>query len=364
MGCLIGSRFGFGNNILERSILEIRRCSPVLLYRDGVYALVFAGELLEESSFSTFVSFSDEVYLLLTANRMSFLSGKAALTRVRVDNLSLHEVRSIVLSCDNMPDISKICYSSSNVLDSIAIEMIKKAKLMPSALIIDMKFNTVSEMHTWCAENNVLSICGSVISDYSLNYMLEEICSSDLFLQNSLKAKIFVYRSNVGEPEHYAIVIGDPQMDNVSVRIHSSCYTGDLLGSLSCDCRGQLLSAVRTLADSGGGLILYISQEGRGIGLANKIRTYSLQHENMFDTVDANRFLGFDDDEREFLPAAMILKNLGVHRLQLLTCNPSKVSGLETHGLVVTKTIPFSVEDNKYNRGYLKTKRERMGHVN
>nr|WP_258013514.1 GTP cyclohydrolase II [Anaplasma phagocytophilum] len=219
-------------------------------------------------------------------------------------------------------------------------------------------------MYDWCKCNGILHLAGKVLTDYTQEYVLQEVCRSDLYLQDSLKSKIIVYRSKIGEPEHYAIVIGEPAIENIVVRLHSSCYTGDLLGSLSCDCRSQLLTAVKLLAEQAGGIILYISQEGRGIGLANKIRAYSLQMQNSLDTVDANRFLGFDDDERIFLPAAMILRNLGVSSLQLLTNNPHKVQEIGKYGFDVTKTIPFHMEINEYNGNYIKTKQTRLGHTN
>ena len=361
MHSLIGKFFGLESNITGRAISEIRRCVPVLIYSDEGYLLVFASELLEEQSFAALAVF-DNVSLLLTAQRAAFVSPYRALTRVCTQGKSLPEIRALLTE---PPEADLLdATPSTNPLDPLAIDLVKMAKLLPSALIVDMQFASFNEMDSWCNRNNILHINSEVIYGWRKEYDLKEVCRSDLYLKDSLRSKIIVYRSNMAEPEHYAIIIGDPNMDNLIVRLHSSCYTGDLLGSLSCDCRSQLLSSVKLLSEQNGGAVLYISQEGRGIGLANKIRAYGLQMQNAFDTVDANRFLGFDADERVFLPAALILKNLGVSRLQLLTSNPQKVQAISKYGLSVTRVIPFHTEVNKYNSDYIKTKKTRLGHTN
>ncbi|ANC34912.1 GTP cyclohydrolase [Anaplasma phagocytophilum str. Norway variant2] len=359
----IGNFFGLGNNLLSRAVNEIRRCAPVILHEDDKYLLVFASELLEEPSLAVFKSFSDNVYILLTAQRASYVTTNDKLSRVGANSLSLADIRTLL---SGLPEEARSVpvEESLSPLDSLAIDLVKMAKLLPSALVIDMGFGNIEEMYDWCKCNGILHLAGKALTDYTQEYVLQEVCRSDLYLQDSLKSKIIVYRSKIGEPEHYAIVIGEPAIENIVVRLHSSCYTGDLLGSLSCDCRSQLLTAVKLLAEQAGGIILYISQEGRGIGLANKIRAYSLQMQNSLDTVDANRFLGFDDDERIFLPAAMILRNLGVSSLQLLTNNPHKVQEIGKYGFDVTKTIPFHMEINEYNGNYIKTKQTRLGHTN
>lgn len=361
MHSLIGKFFGLENNIIGRVVSEIRRCVPVLIHKDGEYLLVFASELLEEQSLSALASYAD-IALLLTAQRSAFVSPYKVLTRIKARNMSLSEIRTLLTETPKA--IFADATPSTNSLDPLAIDLVKMAKLLPSALIADVKFASFNEMASWCENNNVLHIDGKVIDGYGQKYDLSEVCRSDLYLQDSLRSEIIVYRSNMAEPEHYAIIIGNPDMDNLVVRLHSSCYTGDLLGSLSCDCRSQLLSSVKLLSEQNGGVVLYISQEGRGIGLANKIRAYGLQMKSAFDTVDANRFLGFDDDERVFLPAALILRNLGVSRLQLLTSNPQKVTAISKYGLTVTRVIPFHTEINKYNGDYIKTKKNRLGHTN
>jgi 3,4-dihydroxy 2-butanone 4-phosphate synthase/GTP cyclohydrolase II len=162
--------------------------------------------------------------------------------------------------------------------------------------------------------------------------------------------------------EHIALIKGEWEPDEaVLVRVHSSCATGDIFGSLRCECGDQLHKAMDLIEENGKGVIVYIQQEGRGIGLMNKIKAYKLQEQGI-DTVDANIHLGFDPDERDYGVGAQILCNLGVHKMRLLTNNPVKRVGLEGYGLKVVESIPIIIQSNPHNEVYIKTKRDRMGH--
>ena len=162
--------------------------------------------------------------------------------------------------------------------------------------------------------------------------------------------------------EHIAIVKGDVAgKENVLVRIHSECFTGDILGSYRCDCGSQLKKAMRTIEDKGEGIVLYLRQEGRGIGLINKIKAYKLQDSGL-DTVDANLALGFGEDERDYAVAGQMLKALGVKSVVLMTNNPAKIEGLESYGMKVVKRAEIEIKPNEVNEKYLRTKFERMGH--
>lgn len=174
-------------------------------------------------------------------------------------------------------------------------------------------------------------------------------------------AEIVAFRSDDDTSEHVALLIGAPDGRPPLVRIHSECLTGDALGSLKCDCGPQLDSALADIARSGWGILLYLRQEGRGIGLINKLRAYALQDQG-FDTVDANLRLGFADDERDFAVAASILSALGQGEVHLLTNNPRKVDGLEALGVKVRERVPHQVPTNPHNEAYLATKRDRSGH--
>jgi GTP cyclohydrolase II len=176
-------------------------------------------------------------------------------------------------------------------------------------------------------------------------------------------SEVVMFRAEIGGEEHFAVLIGTgADSDMPLVRLHSQCITGDILGSLKCDCGDQLQAAMRLMADNGGGVLVYLAQEGRDIGLLNKMRAYALQ-DNGLDTVDANHALGFDTDERLFLPAVRILQALNIAKIQLITNNPDKISQLEQHGINVTKRVPLALATNPHNQNYLKTKQARTGHI-
>lgn len=174
---------------------------------------------------------------------------------------------------------------------------------------------------------------------------------------------VVVYRVSAEDSaEHIALVVGDVADDApMLVRVHSECWTGEVMRSLKCDCRDQLDQAMRAIAAAQRGVVVYLRQEGRGIGLGNKVRAYALQ-QNGIDTVDANRLLGFADDARRYDVAAAILRDLGVHRAKLMTNNPLKVQGLSAGGIEVAERIALKSEPNAHNADYLAVKAKKMGH--
>jgi len=175
--------------------------------------------------------------------------------------------------------------------------------------------------------------------------------------------RVYVFRNDLDDKENLAIVAGDIlNGEAVPVRMHSECLTSEVLGSLKCDCREQLNGALKYISEQGKGIVLYLRQEGRGIGLGNKIRAYSLQ-EYGFDTVEANRLLGFPDDMRNYNIAATMLKILGVKSVQLLTNNPKKIDSLKECGIPVINRIPLEIEPNQMNKFYLQTKAKKSGHL-
>jgi GTP cyclohydrolase II len=175
--------------------------------------------------------------------------------------------------------------------------------------------------------------------------------------------RVVVYRERDGDKEHLAVIAGEVAgAEDLLVRVHSECLTGEVLHSLRCDCRDQLDLALERIQAAGKGAVLYLRQEGRGIGLGNKIRAYAKQDEGL-DTVDANLALGFEDDQRGYQMAADMLRDHGVASVALMTNNPRKVEGLEEDGIEVTRREPHEVEAHEHNRDYLKTKQDRLGHL-
>jgi GTP cyclohydrolase II len=178
---------------------------------------------------------------------------------------------------------------------------------------------------------------------------------------HEIAGEIVAFRTAEDPSEHVGLVIGEPDGGPPLIRIHSECLTGDVFGSLKCDCGPQLADALERIGSGGWGILLYLRQEGRGIGLINKLRAYALQDQG-FDTVDANLRLGFDDDERDFSVAARMLEALGQREVRLLTNNPRKVAALEALGIAVVERVPLQTGLNPHNERYLAVKRDRSGH--
>jgi len=175
--------------------------------------------------------------------------------------------------------------------------------------------------------------------------------------------QIIAFYNNQDKKEHIALIHGDVcGKENVPVRIHSECLTGDAIGSLRCDCRDQLQQSLKQIAKMKNGVLFYLRQEGRGIGLINKIKAYQLQ-DNGFDTIEANKALGFKPDERDYDVAAHMLRSLNIKSIKLMTNNPHKINGLQKHRIKITGRIPLIVKANKHNKFYLETKRKKAGHL-
>jgi len=259
------------------------------------------------------------------------------------------------------PGITASAAPTQGAVDG-AIRLTKIARLLPAAIVAPLMTDTPA---VWAQNANRLTVKTTAITAYDCNHAddLRPISEARVPLAGSEDTRIVSFRPRDGGAEHLAIVVGRPDPSRpVLARLHSECFTGDLLDSLRCDCGDQLRGAIATLAKDGGGVLLYLAQEGRGIGLVNKLRAYGLQDQG-FDTVDANEQLGFDDDERVYLPAVRMLRHLGFTRVRLLTNNPAKVGALARHGIDVTERVPHAFPSNEHNWTYLQTKAKRSGHL-
>ncbi len=205
------------------------------------------------------------------------------------------------------------------------------------------------------------SVAAEAINSYDGGALLHIATRARLPVSIAEKSEIVAFRTPGDPREHIALIIGERDGSVPVVRLHSECLTGDVLGSLKCDCGPQLHGAMHRIADANWGVLLYLRQEGRGIGLINKLRAYALQDQG-FDTVDANVRLGFSIDARDFSVAAQMLRLLSIPQVKLLTNNPAKVAGLEAEGISVAERLPLAIAPNPHNERYLDTKRDRTGH--
>ena len=353
---------------VERAITELRRGAIILLKSDDKTYLIAAMEALTDRDLTRFAAISSPLYLLITANRATYLLAPQTFSHsilIRADGKSLIELQTLagIDTIDPKPQLTAPTIQADNST-AAAINLAKLAELLPSVLI-----STVEESATtwqeWAARNGIHCVDSAAIDSYKKNISTSLLrgCDAPLCLDHAEHTHITAYRPITGGKEHYAIIVGDPSnSDAPLVRIHSSCYTGDILASLRCDCGDQLRSAIEFMGKTpAGGIILYLMQEGRGIGLSNKLRTYALQ-ETGIDTVDANEMLGFEADERLFLPAAEMLKEMGYTKIRLLTNNFRKSKGLESYGIEVAECVPHIIEAHQFNDQYLKTKATRLGH--
>jgi GTP cyclohydrolase II len=246
-----------------------------------------------------------------------------------------------------------------------AVELAKLARLLPAAIVAPLHLQSAARAAEWARSRGLLDVAFEAIDAYELvaARTLKIASEARVPLAGAEAARIIAFRPSDGGAEHLAIIIGEPPRDRaVLTRLHSECLTGDLLGSLRCDCGDQLRGAIAEIARHGHGLLLYLAQEGRGIGLVNKLRAYRLQDRGL-DTLEANHQLGFDADERIYLPAAEMLRQLGFREVRLMTNNPAKVAGLAHCGIAVVERVPHVFPANRHNDRYLETKAARFGHL-
>jgi GTP cyclohydrolase II len=238
--------------------------------------------------------------------------------------------------------------------EAAAVDIAKRASLLPVLVVAPVSEREVDA---------IVEIGADDVNDDLVPPPLRPIVQAELPIGLSENTRVVAFRAPDVAYEHVALMVGEPGRATVPlVRLHSECLTGDVFGSLRCDCGPQLQAALAQMAADGAGVLLYLRQEGRGIGLTNKLRAYRLQ-ETGLDTLDANTHLGFEQDERDFRTAARMLHALGLHRVRLLTNNPEKVRALARHGIDVHERVPLSIAANRHNLRYLQTKMQRAGHL-
>jgi GTP cyclohydrolase II len=351
---------------MDRAVGELRRGRAIQIIDDGPRGMLVAVvETMQAPLLSRLESAgAGRVSLLLTAERAraagicTQVSGPVAVScrpgmdldvlRALAGVSAADSVVRVQCTVDERPECTGLVVAGFQVA--------KAARLLPALVGLETEN---------LADAGVMTVSVDDINRHSLfmRRSLKRASHARVPLADALDCEISLFRDEHSLGEHVAIVIGQPDSRAVvPVRLHSACLTGDLLASLRCDCGEQLRTAVSRIATLGGGVLLYLDQEGRGIGLPNKLRAYALQDGGL-DTVDADQHLGFLSDERSYDVAAALLSELGFARIQLLTNNPQKISALREHGIDVVGRLPLIGSTNSHNARYLKAKLERAGHL-
>lgn len=353
--------------LLARARADLRMGVPVVLASGDRGVLALAAETLGPDRLADLRALGNGACIAITARRAETLKARpydGDLARILLpEDVDPGWVRAIADPANdlNSPMKGPLISQRNGPADlhRLALSLVKSARLLPAALILPLP-----HPQQFATQNGLTLIDETLAAPFlTRRSQMHPVVSARLPLEVSPQGRLHVFRPEDGGEEHYAIEIGRPDRAKpVLARLHSACFTGDLMGSLKCDCGPQLRAALAQMGHEGAGVLLYLNQEGRGIGLANKMRAYSLQDQG-FDTVEANHRLGFEDDERDFRIGADILKSLGFLSVRLLTNNPAKITMMEKTGITVAERVPLHVGEGEYNRDYLAIKRQKSGHL-
>jgi GTP cyclohydrolase II len=359
---------------VDRATGELRRSGTVIIDDEHGAVLAQAAETASADSLATLARLSNQkVSLALTARRASVLGlvsvGPGIVTLSLGDGMEEAVIRSLVdptcAAPAAPPDGLLLRPEIGDTRARAAVMLAKLAQLLPAALVAPLPDRSPEAAGRIAAAHNLLRVPARAVMQYQsdVTATLQPVSEARVPLIARENARVVGFRPADGSAEQFAIVIGDPAGHQPALcRLHSECFTGDLLGSLRCDCGPQLQAALDLIGEAGHGVLLYLAHEGRGIGLINKLRAYQLQDSGL-DTVDANQHLGFEPDERSYRAAAVMLRHLGIGQVRLLTNNPAKVAALASEGVRVVERLPHATLPNRHNLGYLATKARRSGHL-
>lgn len=361
---------------INRARADLRMGVGIVLQGEGGAALALAAETMEAGRLARLRVMGGQPLLAITARRAETLRAHVYdgdLARLVIPaEAGLEWIRAVADPADDLAMPMKGPFrafrdgagagASTNdgaALARAAIALAKSAQLLPAVVMLALPDAAAVAAESGLTLLLLRDLDPALFAAAEMN----PVISARLPMQASAAGRVHVFRPEDGGAEHYAIEIGRPdRAQPVLVRLHSACFTGDVLGSLKCDCGPQLRAALAQMGAEGAGVLLYLNQEGRGIGLANKMRAYSLQDQG-FDTVEANHRLGFEDDERDFSIGAAILREMGITRIRLLTNNPAKLRMMEARGIAVAERVPLRVGRTAENAAYLATKAAKSGHL-
>lgn len=354
MSALFGAKGQAGVN---RGVAEFHARRPVLVVGGGETLLALPVEGLDARRLAEFTTLCAPAMprLVITARRAHALNiGAQTPMALPLDGLAdVSSILSLVADIDVDFDGDA---KPAGVAASAAVALVKLSQGLPAVLVATVAPSVA-------AAHNIITVEADAVAHFGDEaiHTLTIASRADVPLDSSRDAKFVVFRDALGASQT-AIIVGKPDLSKpVLVRLHSACLTGDVFGSRRCDCGDQLNLSIKHIAEMGGGVVLYLAQEGRGLGLANKMRAYQMQDDGL-DTVDANTTLGFDDDERDYGVAARMLQMLDCSRVILLTNNPHKLEGLAGYGIEIAGRMPIEAPVNSDNLRYLTAKAERAGH--
>ena len=358
------------SEISSRLVSDLRLGLPVILYDAEQFVLAAAIETLYSEKLEKIIEITknQDFEIAITNRRAKVLKIRVyneTATRISIKGkVGLQILQAIADPSKDLDYPYKGPFNSERDGDfeiaSLSLSLCKKARLLPASILIIIPKSVRDELvSSQISESNIRDL--KIKSDET-NF-LSNLSSAQLPISGQQNISLTVFREVTDLTEHYAIVFGNPKVTQPALtRVHSACFTGDLLGSEKCDCGEQFNVSMSKMKNEGNGILLYLNQEGRGIGLANKMRAYHLQNIG-FDTVDANHRLGFEDDERDLEIAAKILKSLEVSSVNLMTNNPKKIELLTNNGITVKERVPLIASTNPNNENYLKTKAKKSGHL-
>jgi GTP cyclohydrolase II len=344
---------------VERGIAEFRAGRPVAIAAGQDTTLILPVDGFNDAQLSSFLRVCAPALpqLILTARRAAAL-GIDTTEPVALPLPATADAKSIYAIAANKRVAGEFKPSAVGPAAVAALALAKLAFRLPALLAVTLKRTALPVF-----DPPILTIPADAVAEFR-DLAIESLTmasEANVPLHGGINARFVIFRGIIGG-ESAAIIVGKPDVSKpVTVRLHSACLTGDVFGSRRCDCGDQLRLALKQLAESGGGIVLYLDQEGRGLGLANKMRAYELQDQGL-DTVDANITLGFDDDERDYGAAGRMLDLLGCDRIRLMTNNPAKIDGLVEAGIEITDRVPLLTPVNGDNRRYLAAKATRAGH--
>ncbi len=351
---------------LARARADLRMGVPIIISGSRP-VLVLAAETLTAQRLTDLLALGGDPVLAITARRAQTLKARAYdgdLARVILpEDATPRWVQSVADPADDLRSPMKGPLSCARGGDAVphgaALQLVKSARLLPAALVLALE-----DGDAFARKHALTTIdLDAALQTLAARSPLYPVVNARLPMEVSEAGRLHIFRPDDGGEEHCAIEIGRPDRSKpLLTRLHSACFTGDLMGSLKCDCGPQLRAALAQMGAEGHGVLLYLNQEGRGIGLANKMRAYSLQDQG-FDTVEANHRLGFEDDERDFRIGSDILKSMGFSTVRLLTNNPRKVAMMEASGIKVAERVGLKVGENRHNTAYLATKASKSGHL-